>query len=190
MYDFKKRALKLLADILAEEKKQTALLEGKGKAPGRPASVRVKFGAVTSIQQGENAMASGTTGVFSTPNVDMVPYDVEILDANGDVLSDSPTGVLALVSNTPNAIVVPNSTDPTGATGNVVAAKGFSGNVGGTASYNDPAATPPVSLSGTWTGNFTAGQPFSVQVNFGTPSAPAAGGTATAAAKSAAAKKA
>ena len=127
-------------------------------------------------------MSSGSAGVFSAPNIDMVPYDVEILDAQGNVLTDTATGVLSLVSNDGNAIVVPNSTDPTGATGNVVAAKGFSGKVSGTASYNDPGATPPVSLSGTWSGVFTAGQPISISVVFGPPAAAGAGGTAAAAA--------
>jgi hypothetical protein len=116
----------------------------------------------------------GSPNVFSAPNIDMVPYDVELLDANGNPLPDSATGVLALVSNSPNAIVVPDSVDPTGATGNVVAAAGFSGPVGGTATYNDPAAVPPISLTGTWTGQFTPDAPASLQVNFGAPSAAAA----------------
>jgi hypothetical protein len=142
----------------------------------KPMAVRVKF------KGGKKHMAS--SNVFSAPNIDMVPYDVELLDAQGNVIPPSATGVLSLVSQDANAIVVPNSNDPTGATGTIVAAKGFSGAVGGSASYSDPAAVPPISLSGSWSGTFTPDQPASLQVDFGTP-APAA---APAAAPSAAAK--
>ena len=124
-----------------------------------------------------------TPNVFTAPDIDMVPYDVVLADSSGNPISPSATGVLALTSNSPSAIVVPNSTDPTGATGNIVAASGFSGSVGGTATYIDNSATPPISLSGTWTGTFTPDEPASLQVNFGAP-------TPAQAAAAAAAKKA
>jgi hypothetical protein len=120
---------------------------------------------------------------FNAPNIDMVPYDIDILDASGNVIPDTSTGILALVSGSASAIVVPNSTDPTGATGNVVAAAGFSGAVGGTATYVDASAVPPVSLSGTWSGTFTPDQPASISVVFSAPTA------AVAAAKSASARR-
>jgi hypothetical protein len=120
---------------------------------------------------------------FNAPNIDMVPYDIDILDASGNVIPDTSTGILALVSGSASAIVVPNSTDPTGATGNVVAAAGFSGAVGGTATYVDASAVPPVSLSGTWSGTFTPDQPASISVVFSSPTA------AVAAAKSASARR-
>jgi hypothetical protein len=130
----------------------------------KPIALRVKF-------KGEKQMSSSS--VFSAPNIDMVPYDVELLDAAGNVIPPSATGVLSLVSQDGNAIVVPNSNDKSGATGNIVAAAGFSGAVGGSASYSDPAAVPPISLSGSWSGTFTPDQPASLKVDFGTP-APAA----------------
>lgn len=113
---------------------------------------------------------SSTSGVFSAPNIDMVPYDVEAQNADGSPYTLQSTQVLALVSSSPNCIVVPNSTDPTGATGNLVAAAGFSGAVSGTATFTD-SANPSFSLSGTWSGTFVPGatEPTSLTVVFGTP---------------------
>ena len=107
---------------------------------------------------------------FNAPNIDMVPYDVEALDADGSVATLSATQVLTLTSQDANAIVVPNSTDPTGATGNIVAAAGYVGPVGGAAGLTD-SANPGFSLAGTWSGTFDASvtEPISLAVVFGPP---------------------
>lgn len=113
----------------------------------------------------------GATVGFSVPDFDQVPYTVEAVDQNSVVVA-IPTGAsVALKSDNANAIIVPNSTDPTGATGNVVAAKGFSGSVSGTAVLTN---TDGTTMSGTWSGTFTPGAPFSLSVAFGAPSAPSA----------------
>ena len=117
---------------------------------------------------------SSTTGVFSAPDLDMVPYDVEALNADGSPYTLSSTQVLALVSSTAGCIVVPNSNDPTGATGNLVAASGFSGAVNGTGTFTD-SADPTAALSVSWTGTFVPGttEPASLSVVFGSPTPPA-----------------
>lgn len=113
---------------------------------------------------------SSTPGVFDSPNIDMVPYDVEALDASGAVVALSATQVLSLTSDSANAIVVPNSTDATGATGQIVAAAGFVGPVSGKAGLTD-SANPGFSLSGTWSGQFDASvtEPISLAIVFGAP---------------------
>ena len=107
---------------------------------------------------------------FNAPNIDIVPYDVEALDATGTAVALSATQVLTLTSADGNAIVVPNSTDSTGATGNIVAAAGYVGPVSGAAGLTD-SANPGFSLSGTWSGQFDASvtEPISLAVVFGAP---------------------
>jgi hypothetical protein len=140
-----------------------------------PNSLQVEFGKPAPNLKGELEMSS-TSGVFNSPNIDMVPYDVEALDASGAQVALSATQVLTLTSDSGSAIVVPNSTDATGATGNVVAAAGFVGPVSGKASLAD-SANPSFSLQGTWSGQFDASvtEPISLAIVFGTP-APAASG--------------
>ena len=116
---------------------------------------------------------SSTSGVFSAPNVDLVPYQVAALDAAGNVIAVPAGVVISLVSATPNAIVVPNSTDPTGASGNIVAAAGFTGPVNGTATLTNADGTV---ANGTWSGTFNpeVDDIVNLSVTFGTPTAPAA----------------
>jgi hypothetical protein len=125
-------------------------------------------------------MGGLTQGPFSAIDVDMVPYDVELEDSNGAVEGVPAGGVITLTSNDGNSIVVPNSSDPTGATGNILCAAGFAGAVSGAASFQGPAdpvtGVVPDPITGTWSGVFTPGQPASIAVEFGAPvpNAPAA----------------
>lgn len=122
---------------------------------------------------------------FTAPNVDMVPYAIELFDNSTPPKAVALTASqkLSLVSQDGNAIVVPDSSDATGATGQIVAAAGFSGPVGGTATLTDSATTPPFVLSGTWSGTFTPNEPASIEVVFGTPAPASAPAGVTSAAK-------
>ena len=135
--------------------------------PSEPKSLQVNFGQPVPKLKEKLEMSSSP---FNAPNIDMVPYDVEALDATGTAVALSATQVLTLTSADGNAIVVPNSTDSTGATGNIVAAAGYVGPVSGAAGLTD-SANPGFSLSGTWSGQFDASvtEPISLAVVFGAP---------------------
>jgi hypothetical protein len=138
---------------------------------GKPVALKVNFnpGVPETNLKGESKVSS--TNTFSDPDVDSVPYDIEATDANGAAVPVS-GGVLTLVSTDGNSVIVPNPSDPTGATGNVTAAKGYSGPVSGTATFT-PTGAPSPSLTGSWTGTFTPGAPATLSVVFAPGVAPA-----------------
>lgn len=112
-----------------------------------------------------------TPGPFTDADNDVVPYDIQAVDAN-DAPATISGGVLALTSTDGNSTVQPNPGDETGATGNLIAKAGYAGPVSGDASFTPTGADSP-SLTGTWSGTFTPGAPASLVVTFG-PGAPAA----------------
>lgn len=163
----KDRILEGLLGRIAAALEDIAQKLGVLVTPSEPNNLQVKFGQPVPKTKEKLEMSSSP---FNAPNIDMVPYDVEALDATGAVVPLTATQVLTLTSANANAIVVPNSTDATGATGNIVAAAGFVGPVSGAAGLTD-SANPGFSLAGTWSGQFDASvtEPISLAVVFGAP---------------------
>lgn len=172
--------VKSIAQSLRSIARSQQILAGELN-PSRIAGLRIIFGAGVPAGttpavnlKGESTMSTNTPGSFSDPDNDLVPYTIEAVDGNNVEVPFNAGDVVALLSTDGNSTVVPNPSDPSGATGNLSAKSGFSGPVSGTATYTPNGATAP-SLTGTWTGTFTVGSPATLDVVFGAGAAPAAG---------------
>jgi hypothetical protein len=120
-----------------------------------------------------NPPVTGGVGSFEAPDTDQIPYQLQALNPDGSAFALTSTQRLSLLSNDGNSTVVPDPNDPSGLTGDIVAAAGFVGPVGGTLAFTD-SANPGFSLAGTWKGQFDAAsqppnEPMSIQVTFATP---------------------
>jgi hypothetical protein len=174
------RSLYLIAEALFEihseivksnktQERIAVALESIANSEEKPklSGIEVAFGKPTPIS-GDSTMApdTGGVGVFEASTLDAVPYTISGVDQNENPIAFPSDAVLKLVDLDGNCAVVPNPSDPTGATGSIVANTGYSGPVNGTGSITDSEGDTETL---TWSGTFdpVAAKLTNIVVTFG-----------------------